>query len=55
MGSTAGTILGFYKISRLGMVEVKQVKNRFYYFSRLAGRWMPIKRQEVIEADLIND
>ena len=27
--------------------EVKQVGNKFFYYSNLAGRWLPCKKAEV--------
>lgn len=34
--------------TRRGQTEiVKQVGNRFYYFDRMMGRWMPIKKDKV--------
>jgi hypothetical protein len=41
-GTTGLTLIKFGKT-----FEVRETNGKFFYFSRLAGRWLPIKKSEV--------
>ncbi len=37
-----------YRLIGTEKFEVKETNGKYFYYSRRAGRWMPVKKSEVI-------